>query len=662
MKNLRILLVGLLLILALVAFAQEMPVDENGLNSEDEYMKKLENSFYGILRSDGTEVLSCKYDSMLDLINDMVLTINLKSYKFGAMDLNGNVILKTDSDFPPIFVNGVAMVTKDGKTGVIDTSGNTVIPFEYKLSVDPNNILCLRYGVAILNKDNKYGVCDTRGGIIIPFEYEKIDVGAVFNNNNLEKMLRVKENGKIGYANFNGTIIVPPKYDEGSFYRNGVATVKINGKYTVIDVKGNELFEATDKYENMCAINTNLVAVMNKDKIGFLSGEGKEISSCVFTLFNTDSDKYKDILLGFSNGHKTLKEQQDYILDMLIKKTRPLIRLYKDNKVCFINKSGDFVFESDAYDVDNFVEDRAIFTVIDSFEINLDLLYNTKGRNIRFSNAREAYDYVKDIPQSDIDSMLEKNKGSIEVDEPRRCMYSYGSDEDFPLKRYFINIFSNRFGLNIDNKDKSRFSLIKVIIKQGVYSLAGKIVIPPVYDFITDFKDGYAIASLGENKDGLIDKNGNVVGCMIYSYVRRFHDDRALVRIDYKYGFIDKDGKVVIPIVYDNANDFVNGKAQVDLFPVDGNSPSNYCKIIDKDNNIIVDIDNVYLNIELCSDGIIIGTTREGKCLIGDKGQRISPFYSNMLDVNGSISDDDYEMVYGQPRSKEGYVTVTEEF
>ena len=37
----------------------------------------------------------------------------------------------------------------------------------------------------------------------------------------------------IGYINFNGTIIVPPKYDEGSFYKNGVATVKINGKYTV---------------------------------------------------------------------------------------------------------------------------------------------------------------------------------------------------------------------------------------------------------------------------------------------------------------------------------------------------------------------------------------------------------------------------------------------
>ena len=48
-----------------------------------------------------------------------------------------------------------------------------------------------------------------------------------------------QENGKWGFINTAGEVVVEPQYDECHDYHNGYAAVKVNGKWGYIDIKHN---------------------------------------------------------------------------------------------------------------------------------------------------------------------------------------------------------------------------------------------------------------------------------------------------------------------------------------------------------------------------------------------------------------------------------------
>ena len=54
-----------------------------------------------------------------------------------------------------------------------------------------------------------------------------------------EGLMPVKKNGKWGYIDGDGNLVIPCIYDEVSLFNGGIAIVKYNGKEYVIDKKGN---------------------------------------------------------------------------------------------------------------------------------------------------------------------------------------------------------------------------------------------------------------------------------------------------------------------------------------------------------------------------------------------------------------------------------------
>jgi len=50
-------------------------------------------------------------------------------------------------------------------------------------------------------------------------------------------------NGKLGYINQAGNNVIPPMYDAGSKFVDGLAQVERNGKVFFIDNKGTEYLE-----------------------------------------------------------------------------------------------------------------------------------------------------------------------------------------------------------------------------------------------------------------------------------------------------------------------------------------------------------------------------------------------------------------------------------
>lgn len=90
--------------------------------------------------------------------------------------------------------------------------------------------------------------------------------------------------------------------------------------------------------------------------------------------------------------------------------------------------------------------------------------------------------------------------------------------------------------------------------KWGYVNRMHREVVPYIYDYASDFRNGRACVGVGDRegrKYGYIDRNGNEVTPFVYDTPADFVDGIAYVTKDGKYGTIGKDGNELIPVIYD---------------------------------------------------------------------------------------------------------------
>ncbi|QIB70409.1 hypothetical protein Ami103574_14395 [Aminipila butyrica] len=94
----------------------------------------------------------------------------------------------------------------------------------------------------------------------------------------------------------------------------------------------------------------------------------------------------------------------------------------------------------------------------------------------------------------------------------------------------------------------------------GYIGIDGKVLVPPVYDFIGGFSgDRGRLGKAG--KYGIIDGAGNPITGLIYDNVEDYSEGLAEVLKDGKWGYIDRSGNLVIPCQYTATQGFTNGYA-----------------------------------------------------------------------------------------------------
>lgn len=104
---------------------------------------------------------------------------------------------------------------------------------------------------------------------------------------------------------------------------------------------------------------------------------------------------------------------------------------------------------------------------------------------------------------------------------------------------------------------------VEVDKKWGYIDKSGKLVIPAKYDEVTEFRDGYASAALGEYWY-VIDQSGNETSVKVVGLkgVRNFSEGLAIMDdIDGQFGYINTKGEVVISPKFASVGDFNNGLA-----------------------------------------------------------------------------------------------------
>lgn len=172
-------------------------------------VKKEKNGKIAELNSQGEEVYGYrKYSDVI--VYDSVLLA-----KSGLMNHEYKPITDLIFDTVLDFKDGKAHAKKKGHWGIINASGETIVPFEY------DELIATQNKTFIVKKKREYGIIDSTCNIITPIKYNRI----------IEKesglyAVREESYGNWGIINDTNNLIIPIKYDSIGKIENGYVHTK----------------------------------------------------------------------------------------------------------------------------------------------------------------------------------------------------------------------------------------------------------------------------------------------------------------------------------------------------------------------------------------------------------------------------------------------------
>jgi len=214
--------------------------------------------------------------------------------KWGFIDSKGNIIIENKYSMIAPFSEGLAAVRMDGKSGYINQVGEVVIPLKYSKCLNFQNGKALVFkgmpNGGVIDKTGKeiykpvhrglVGYSNRRGLIKSnDSNYYFINEEAKFYEGYYDfaksfeyGIAIVKKNGKWGIINQNGMQVISPKYDKIEPYENGYAKVRINGFTGLTNIEGETIVPA--QYELVSYAGNGLYRVEQGNKLGYFDSKG----------------------------------------------------------------------------------------------------------------------------------------------------------------------------------------------------------------------------------------------------------------------------------------------------------------------------------------------------------------------------------------------------
>lgn len=227
-----------------------------------------------LINSKGTTILEEGFDSIKQILKDSKGIIFAKDGLYGVMATDGTVTIQNTYEDLKQLDNGYLVTKKDGRYGIIDSEENEKVYFNYtsisyskqlelyvaedmnfKSSIIDKNFEVKLIGIlSELNEDSKYIKMYING----EYKYyntsfeEKQNIDILKGNT----LFLSKKNGKYGYVNEAGEVVVDYIYDDATEQNKfGYAAVQKNGKWGSIDSEGEVVIKPTYELDNNIIIN-----------------------------------------------------------------------------------------------------------------------------------------------------------------------------------------------------------------------------------------------------------------------------------------------------------------------------------------------------------------------------------------------------------------------
>ncbi|WP_085518457.1 WG repeat-containing protein [Marivirga sericea] len=521
------------------------------ISQKSKYSKVL---FYGLIKANGKVKIKPSYRNIYPAGSHLVAaTKKEKDIYYGIINSSGKIMVPFNYFHIAALGNDNFTLTKNnGEKDLIKLGSKP-----HSLFTSMDSVSTFRDGVAIIFKNGKQGLIRQDGKILLPIEYKKIE----WNNG---KQIYVTPLDQWTILNQKGIEMGSQKADS-IFYLNDSLLVKNTSSFAQIyntnDGESKEVFHA----DIIGVFGDHFI--LNKTGQIYIVDDNKNVISEKFTgeVFWNEH---------FFVAKKKIYQGFEYItIDTKGKSITAQSYMFSDNAIALKVKSNWGIYDQSLQEIipplyqkierngqHYIVNFKGQFGVIDQGnnwvippqyrEINAidNKYYKTVDKYLRefISDGNEKYeaslyydfyeDFVVEQDVEDFFRLIEKNGNAIT--DFRKGKYNGHGKSGIIFKNG-----NQHFLLNAAGKE---------LFKINEYDS----VIVSEDEFLPIQKNG---------SWGFIDRNGILRIANRYDTVRSFHNDRAAIKIRNSWGFINRTEELVIQPYYSEVSDFQNNTAFVQL-------------------------------------------------------------------------------------------------
>lgn len=531
----------------------------------DDALGYFENGKWGLISTKNTRISAPDYRDLFPIQNGFIIASRQSgfsdAYLYGVLDTKGKAQL--GFQYHSLSLGGnflVAGQLKDGvmKWGVLDYFEQQIIPMSY----DAIEIHHLNF---VVYENKAAALFDFNGKQLTDFEYHNITELGSFS-------LLHDQSGKQGLSDIQGRIITKPEYksirlstdstatltelpkwelivpEKGvvkEFYfdqitpvSHGIYRVSTNDRQAIINIEEEYLLNGNNW--EISIPDDQFVIVRQGEKYGILKEGGIQVLPTRFdsifysgkhfyALTAEESDLHWQIYSTFGNPISSSR------FDQVFPMTENVIATKKNGYWGYIDFSGHTVIEYKYDYAWPFKDGRAKVKYLDNQGI-----INTAGEWVIYPNHARVTIVNKNLFVNHAGKRLDLLNGS------ERIVY-----------QTYNELTPHSFGL-LEASASNKFGLI---------NHAGKSVIPPVYDYISELSGKQVYVLKKDQRHTVIDRDGGVIleETDVYDEIGRLSEGFLSVKKDRRFGFIDLDGLLRIANRYDAVEDFQEGMSAVQL-------------------------------------------------------------------------------------------------
>lgn len=343
-----------------------------------------------------------------------------------------------------------------------------------------------------------------------------------------QTLLPIIQNGKWGYMNENGEMIIPAIYDDAKMFHHSLfANVSKNGKIFQIDKKGSVVNDEEINIVFRIRNNDNGYYIFLKPgslKYGLMDAQTASI------ILNNDFDAIdaigNNLVYVFKNGQKGVFNVE----------TRAFYKTKFDHfhynvftKNITFNDSSSFWITDEKLNLLNKIDATEQVKITNKYLIfskgNIQLITDTDGNILKIDSVNQV------IPVND-NLLMFKAIDSVFIYSVLNKKFSYLTDVDD------IQMINQKYA---QISHKNNLGLIDSL-GQVICSAQFKFIHLETQFFIANKDDGYY----------LIQYNGKTINSVPFEFVSNFKMNKAIVKSKEKSGLIGLDGKVILDMAYEH--------------------------------------------------------------------------------------------------------------
>lgn len=254
------------------------------INEKDSKIKDLETKIQSLKKEENISINEMLSDE------DLIPYYDKSKKLYGYKDTNDNILISPTFHYARNFSEGLAAVHKNYNWGFINKNGDIVIDYQFK------SVESFSDGVANVQKGEQRGFIDKTGVMIL-----EINASESFS----EGLLRINYgdyfNGKWGFLNKSGELVIDAQYEMSLDFSEGLVAVKKDGKWGFIDKDGKTAIDF--KFDYACSFSEDIAAVNILGEWGYIYKTGVMVIQPQFDTGNDFRNGKAIVRIGGRNGY-----------------------------------------------------------------------------------------------------------------------------------------------------------------------------------------------------------------------------------------------------------------------------------------------------------------------------------------------------------------------